>query len=310
MCSKPNSTEYQKIVKERFVADKGRLTEAFGPLGQLEQIEGPLSDLHEDFSAVHILHFSSGCKIVYKPRRLRVDLIYSRLCHDLFEVPPITIVESDQYGWMQFFESEAADPDTHFRVGQQLALLTVLRSSDHHSDNLILSGGFPRFVDMECTLAPEMSYARRASTDFAPAATRIFQDPKLNYNLPELNRGLRAGQEKIQVHRDQINQAMDSLADEPMRVLLRGTPYYMELIRHTQEYELGMDDVYEILISEAAQFPDVARFEAKCVSEGRIPRFTYLPLSCTVEAEGQRFEGLIDLPGLPLARDAIFRYVP
>jgi lantibiotic modifying enzyme len=305
MCSKPNSTEYQKIVKERFVADKGRPTEAFGPLGQLEQIEGPLSDLHEDFSAVHILHFSSGCKIVYKPRRLRVDLIYSRLCHDLFEMPSTTIVESDQYGWMQFFDSEAADPDTHFRVGQQLALLMALRSSDHHSDNLILSGGFPRFVDMECTLAPEMSYARRASTDFAPAATRIFQDPKLNYNLPELNRGLRAGQEKIQVHRDQINQAMESLADEPMRVLLRGTPYYMELIRHTQEYELGMDDVYEILISEAAQFPDVARFEAKCVSEGRIPRFTYLPLSCTVEAEGQRFEGLIDLPGLPLARDAI-----
>jgi lantibiotic modifying enzyme len=305
MSSNPNSANYvDSFLKPRFELDRCQLEREYGDLGQLSGIEGPLSDLHEDFSAVYVLRFVNGKRVVYKPRRLRSDSIYAQLCHELFDITSGKLVERDSYGWMHYYQEEIPLPKHDFLLGQQLALLTVLRSSDHHSENLIVSEGFPRFIDMECTLAPEMTFARRPSTLFSPRATRIFQQPKWSYSLDRLTRGYLAGLKAIEENSKSVGERLNELASEPARVLLRNTRFYAELIQN-RRHHMNFEHLRVALLADASSFPELANYEAECLWQGRVPRFTYRPSSQVLEAEGLVFKNLISHPGLALAIDAL-----
>lgn len=134
-------------------------------LGTLSDVKGGVGDTHQGGRSVHILTFSSGLNIVYKPRSLALDLHFQALLQWLNELcreerfQTVKILERGAYGWMQYVApqpcSTLLEVKTFYRrMGYVLAVLYLLDATDIHSENLIASGAFPVIIDLETLFHP------------------------------------------------------------------------------------------------------------------------------------------------------------
>jgi type 2 lantibiotic biosynthesis protein LanM len=136
-----------------------------GAAGKVRKIEGELSDPHNFGRSVQIVTFEDGARAVYKPKDLRLDIVW----HDLIERlnradPPVALkavrtIARDGYGWTEFVAHTACD-DQHGvvrffrRAGAWLALFHVFTATDMHQENMIAAGDHPVPIDLETILQP------------------------------------------------------------------------------------------------------------------------------------------------------------
>ncbi|MFP3939466.1 MAG: type 2 lanthipeptide synthetase LanM family protein [Thermoanaerobaculia bacterium] len=155
---------------DRFARDRERIHEVFSPAadpGSLTGVTTGRGDRHEGGRSVSILTFSSGLKVVYKPRSLAVDRAFEALVRWLDERgadPPLAalrVLDRGQYGWQEFVltrpaADEAAVERFFQRQGAWAALLFVLEGSDFHYENVIAVGEHPILVDLETLFRPRV----------------------------------------------------------------------------------------------------------------------------------------------------------
>lgn len=128
--------------------------------GLLLKVDGGLGDTHRGGRSVLIAFFSSGLKLVYKPRPLDVDVHFQQLLtwlnqrgnHPAFRI--LKILNRETYGWVEFVATQTCtDKEAiqrfYERQGAYLALLYALEATDFHLENLIAAGEYPIFVDLE-----------------------------------------------------------------------------------------------------------------------------------------------------------------
>lgn len=145
--------------------------------GTLIEIRTGAGDRHRDGRSVAVLSFSSGFRLIYKPRSLSIDAEYQRLLQTLNNwgcSPPwrtVEIVDRATYGWMEFVS--AADcgsaPEVrrfYARQGGFLALFYVLRAMDLHFENIVAAGEHPVIVDLESILQPGPPHDDPLASDF------------------------------------------------------------------------------------------------------------------------------------------------
>ena len=107
-----------------------------------------------------IAEFSSGLRVVYKPRDLAVDVHFQELLSWLNERgdhPPfrtLKILNRGTHGWAEFVAEQACtSPDEvrrfYRRQGGYLAPLYALDATDFHYENLVAAGEHPVLVDLE-----------------------------------------------------------------------------------------------------------------------------------------------------------------
>ena len=151
---------------ERLVADHAALAACHGgpdALGDLAQVSFGAGDSHRGGRSVAVVRFTSGARVMYKPRNLRVDQHFQRLLSwldDRGAQPPLRtfwVLDRGTYGWTEFVESgPCADRDAlrrfHRRQGALLALLQTLGATDFHLENVIASGEHPMLIDLEAML--------------------------------------------------------------------------------------------------------------------------------------------------------------
>jgi type 2 lantibiotic biosynthesis protein LanM len=140
--------------------------------GQVEMIDTDLSDPHRGGRTVAILGFTSGLRLVYKPKDLRIDAAWSGLLGWLNDrgapvrLKPVQVLVRDGYGWAEFIRADkradrtGSEPDRatfYRRAGGLLALLHMSRATDFHFENVISSGGFPVPIDLESLVHPELA---------------------------------------------------------------------------------------------------------------------------------------------------------
>jgi type 2 lantibiotic biosynthesis protein LanM len=156
----------------RLRADASKIEESIlrGPIGVLQGIAGTLSDPHDGGKRVLVLRFSSGRRLVYKPRSADVDLAYQRLIAWLNGAgvePPLRVlgvVTGDKYGWCEFVEAGALSGEEdarrfYRRHGAHLAVLYLLKATDFHSENVIASGEHPVLIDLETLMHADVKGA-------------------------------------------------------------------------------------------------------------------------------------------------------
>ena len=155
------ATEFWHAAAEEFLrhlaTDVDALERTFaspGQLGTLASLIGNAGDGHRHGRSVIIAEFSSGTRIVYKPRSLAVDRHFNALVDWLNargQSPPLrgvrTIALGD-HGWSEFVTTEpcgSVDGVERFydRFGAYLALLYILNATDFHYENVIASGEHP-----------------------------------------------------------------------------------------------------------------------------------------------------------------------
>ncbi|HTT70594.1 MAG TPA: type 2 lanthipeptide synthetase LanM family protein, partial [Anaeromyxobacteraceae bacterium] len=128
--------------------------------GRLEALDAGQGDSHRQGRSVLIARFSSGFRVVYKPRALALDQHFQELLAWLNargHEPPLRllqVIDRQQYGWVEYVDhSGCATPQEverfYRRQGAYLALLYALDATDFHMDNLIAQGEHPMLLDLE-----------------------------------------------------------------------------------------------------------------------------------------------------------------
>ena len=153
----------------RYLAeDVDALEDTFAPsgeLGSLIAISGNAGDLHRHGRSVTIAEFSSGIRVVFKPRTLDVDRHFGELVawiNALGQTPrlrAVNVLTRGDHGWAEFVSDTPCDSRDEVerfyqRFGAWLAILHVLNATDFHYENVIASGEFPMLIDLEALFHP------------------------------------------------------------------------------------------------------------------------------------------------------------
>jgi type 2 lantibiotic biosynthesis protein LanM len=167
-----SAAEYWEESAAEFLADLATDAQAlsdtfFGgsPLGNLVGIVPGAGDGHRHGRSVTIAEFSTGERLVYKPRPLDVDLHFAELVDWLNTrgmTPPLRAVRTlgvGGHGWSEFIPNTPCTSPSQVarfyeRFGGYLAILHALEATDFHYENVIASGEHPTLVDLEALFHP------------------------------------------------------------------------------------------------------------------------------------------------------------
>jgi type 2 lantibiotic biosynthesis protein LanM len=155
---------------ERLAADWTDLLALFAPdrsPGALVGVRTGLGDPHRCGRSVTLFRFSSGLRLIYKPKPLRVEVAFQDLLRWLgrkgFQpgFRTLRVLDRGRYGWIEFVEAgpcadEGAVRRFYRRQGGYLALLWLLEAVDIHWENLIAAGEHPVLVDLETLFQPRI----------------------------------------------------------------------------------------------------------------------------------------------------------
>jgi type 2 lantibiotic biosynthesis protein LanM len=169
--------------------------------GVLVAVDGA-GDTHRGGRAVLIATFSSGLRLVYKPRSLAVDVHFQALLAWINEhgarhpFRTLTVLDRGAYGWVEYVDPEdcAATAEVrrfYERQGAFLALLYAMEATDIHLENLIAAGEHPVLVDLEAFLQPYVDGIDVRQADELAAGTfnysvlRVGLLPQRAWSTPE-----------------------------------------------------------------------------------------------------------------------------
>jgi len=171
---------------ERLAHDEAEIRAVFAPegdLGILIGVTGGLADTHGGGRSVLVAKFSSGVRIVYKPKSLAVDahfqdfLRWANARGASPQFPILTVLDRGAYGWVEYAkarECKTAEEVKRFyrRQGGYLALLYLLDATDFHAGNLIACGENPFLIDLEALFHPHRTSLEASDSDLADKIAR------------------------------------------------------------------------------------------------------------------------------------------
>lgn len=156
--------------------------------GHVSHISLGEGDRHKKNRSVAVIEFSSGSKLVYKPRNLEIDVafqLFLEWCNrQLPESAPkfntFKVLTRKGYGWTEFVPTHDCS-DTgqihnfYWRQGAFLALFYLFHSSDLHFENILAKGENPVFIDLESLTHPTTTSSSKITADqpsrFSPPFT-------------------------------------------------------------------------------------------------------------------------------------------
>jgi type 2 lantibiotic biosynthesis protein LanM len=145
-------------------------------LGQVDDLKADLSDRHNNGRSVMALTFSSGLKLIYKPKNVSIEHKFSTFLgwlndHDiLLPFKPLRVIVRSDYGWVEFVETipckNISDARNYYqRHGMLICLAYVLGATDLHYGNIIACGEHPVLIDLETLMHPQMRQSQEATED-------------------------------------------------------------------------------------------------------------------------------------------------
>ena len=151
-------------------ADWSEIQSTFQPdteLGEVESIETNLSDRHHNGRSVMAITFTSGLKLIYKPKCLEIEQAYiSMLAWLNKKGAPLSfkifkILSRSKYGWVEFVDTlpckDREEAIRYFqRSGILLCLMYFLDATDLHYENIIACGEDPVLIDLETIMHPRV----------------------------------------------------------------------------------------------------------------------------------------------------------
>lgn len=155
---------------QRLCADWTEIRQLFAPAedpGLLSAIEIGAGDTHQGGRSVTILTWSSGLRLVYKPRSLAIDAHFQQMlswlnahgCQPALRT--MAVLPKEGYGWCEYLSAQpcrSPQEIEHFyqRLGGYLALLYTIEATDFHAENLLACGEHPMLVDLESLFQPRI----------------------------------------------------------------------------------------------------------------------------------------------------------
>jgi type 2 lantibiotic biosynthesis protein LanM len=153
-------------------------------LGVLEALDGSAGDTHRQGRSVRIARFSSGLRLVYKPKSLAVEKHFQELLAWINAHDPgpdggwfrtLTVMDRGTHGWVEFAAAAGCDSRQQVerfyqRQGACLAVLYALEAVDFHFENLIAAGEYPVLIDLEALFHPRIGDSHDGSANARASA--------------------------------------------------------------------------------------------------------------------------------------------
>jgi len=154
------------------------------PTGGVIAVQTGLSDPHHGGRTVVSVEFSSGLKLIYKPRSLGLERAYFDFAvwinrfGALLPFRILTILDRGDYGWVEYVEHRSCASDAEIRryyrrTGNFLCLVYALNGSDFHFENMIADGEHPVPIDLETIYHHRPKIAAGAGDDADEMAARL-----------------------------------------------------------------------------------------------------------------------------------------
>lgn len=147
---------------EHLVADLDDVGEAFGVAPadrRVAALRSGLSDRHHGGRTVKIVTFASGKRVVYKPKPVALERVFSDFQGWLNDqiapgFRPMGVLDRGDHGWVEFIEHKPCETPEQVanyfrRAGALVAVIYALEGTDYHNENLIAHGEFPVPIDQE-----------------------------------------------------------------------------------------------------------------------------------------------------------------
>ena len=282
----------------RLVSDWGVLRDKFfdgADPGLLEEVQGGAGDSHRGGRSVILLRFSSGKRIVYKPRSMAIDIHFQEMLawlNDRGNHPPfrtLKVLDRGSHGWVEFVtplecKSREEIGRYHRRLGGLLALLYAIGAVDFHFENLIAAGEHPVPIDLETLFHPRMPRKESERPDEGLAA-RVLGESVLRVGLLPYRIGDRedfggadlSGVASVagKPSPDRLLQWEEAGSDS-MRAVRKRLPMEggrnrptldgeeVDVADHIQEVDEGFHEIYELMVRDR---------EALLAREGPMARF-------------------------------------
>ena len=149
-------------ILSRWERDKRKIYETF-KLSDQDTIVKIRSggDSHREGRTVCIVEFSSGAKVVYKPRSLALDAWYRDFLEWIslqesisLDLQAPRVIDAGEYGWSAFishFDCEEPEAEERYyrRMGMLVGIWMFFGGGDCHWENVIASGEHPCVIDIE-----------------------------------------------------------------------------------------------------------------------------------------------------------------
>ncbi len=150
-------------------------------LGDLTGVKTDLGDPHREGRSVSELTFSSGMRVIYKPRSLAAEQTFQQVLSWANErgfEPPLRVIEvidRGSHGWVEFVRQEECESKIQLErfyqaQGGLLALLYALDARDFHYENVIAAGEHPVLIDLETLFQPILEPDELGAACETPAA--------------------------------------------------------------------------------------------------------------------------------------------
>lgn len=176
----------------RLAEDHSKIRKLFNngnALGEIIDINPTLSDPHRGRRTVMSLTFSSGLKLMYKPKNLSIEEVYSELLiwlhehHIPLQFKVLKEINNFTHGWVEFVEHHPCKDKLeaarfYKRAGMLICLVYVLEASDCHCENLIACGEYPVLIDVETLFHPRVLLKAEAINN-----ARHLANEKIKYSV-------------------------------------------------------------------------------------------------------------------------------
>ncbi|MFS8212515.1 type 2 lanthipeptide synthetase LanM family protein [Paenibacillus polymyxa] len=121
-----------------------------------------MSDSHQKGKTVIIFTLDNDVEIVYKPRNLKIDMVYHEFLMFISSsakhtIKDFKITDCGEYGWEEFVSHTSCSDNEalnryYYRFGVLIFTHFILGSNDLHKENLIAAGEHPVIIDAETLL--------------------------------------------------------------------------------------------------------------------------------------------------------------
>ena len=167
-------------------------------VGRVEKIDPFLSNPHHGKRTALALTFSSGVKVVYKPKDLSLYVSFNRLldwCNQQkisLSFKLTKILKRQGYGWVKYVSqqpcSEQAEVNNFYqRSGMLLSLLYMLGAKNCYAENVIAYGQYSVLIDADVLMQPSINNSDESDKWFKNSVAGIGFLPAWEGNIYSKN---------------------------------------------------------------------------------------------------------------------------
>jgi len=156
-------TAFETELHNHLQTDTDSLSQLFNnnqPISFPVKISTNQGDLHNGGKSTAIVEFTSGLKIVYKPRSGAMDVAFNTFISQVaadtgIELKTARVLDRGSYFWMEYIAhlpvaSASKLSEYYTQCGALLAVVFLLGGTDFHFENIVACGKHPVLIDLEC----------------------------------------------------------------------------------------------------------------------------------------------------------------